>query len=108
MLTVAALEREGSRDQSAQPTTARPKSGAVQQNVRLMEQDLCLPGLDTAKNSLLLLYTSLKNVDCRSSQKVATPQLWNFTYLPRRLVGFRERPGLLHNVSDNTILMKVT
>ncbi len=35
--------------------------------------------LDIAMNNLLHLYTSLKNVDCRSSQEAATPQLWNFT-----------------------------
>ncbi len=40
MSTVAARDREGSLNQSAQSITACPKSGAVQQNVRLMEQDM--------------------------------------------------------------------
>ena len=46
-----------------------------------MELDIiiCLPGLDTAKNDLLHLYTSSNNVDCKLSQEAATPQLWNFT-----------------------------
>ena len=72
--TAAALEREGSRDQSTQPTTARSKSGAVAAswNLRYL-------GLIWLQHQAPL-YTPLKSVVCRSSQEAAYTRLWNFTF----------------------------
>ena len=79
--TVAALGRKGSWDQSAQSTTARPKSGAVATRWK----DWFSRNWNTWSwygymQHEAPLHTPLKSVVCWSSQEAAYTQLWNFTH----------------------------
>ena len=79
--TVAALERGGSResrDQSAQPTNARPKAGAVAASWKdwLSRNWNRLPVLDMATPSSTSEH-ALKRRRFRSTQEAA--YTWNFT-----------------------------
>ncbi len=64
-------EKEGSRDQSGQPTTAHPKSGAVQQYVRLMEQNLWYVylGLIQQKTTCFILHVLKKTLIADRARK---------------------------------------